>query len=139
MLVNGASFLCVGFMSLFHTAFSLLSYLLHCLPLHYPSTFLFVLLLAKFFLLGEVSLLLPHLLQVFNLQETLPTSFKTNFSCTQLPPTLFGIHLGSGLSEAVWILENKEDKSRQSHHSFKPPAKNPEKELCGPMSFVRSD
>lgn len=139
MLVNGVSSLCVAFISLFHITFRLLSYLLYCLSPHYCPLFPLFSFSAKFFLLDKFSLLLPHLLKVFNLQETLLTSFKTNFSCTQLLPTLFDIYLGNGQSEAVWILEGKEGKSRQRLHSFKSSAENPEKELCGSVSFVRGD
>ena len=37
-----------------------------------------------------------------------------NNPCTQPPPTLFDIPLGHGQSEAVWILEDKEEQTKSS-------------------------
>lgn len=119
---------------------SCLSYCFQFLFIHSPlsflpllSTLLFVLIVAKFFLPGKIFLLLPHSLPVFNIQETLLISFKTNFSYTTVWHPLEQWSVRSSLDSRN---KSRQNKSRQNHHSSNHPQRTQRKISVGPCLLL---
>lgn len=135
------AFFLFGMCLVFHIAFSFLLYILHCLSLHYcPLISLFSFLLTSFFLMGSLS--------CFHACCQSPT-FRRPYSYRSKPTFQWITPVLSPLPPCLtspWAMVSqkqcgfyKTKKSRQNHHSFKSSAKNPKKESCGSMSFVRGN